>query len=337
MSLCIYVYRASEICIHILPLFVYSTPLADWGCACVDKVAIWYVYMCLIYIYTYCHYLFTQLRLPAGSVIVRTKSLTKSCARYIHMSVDVVSKNVYILQPFVYSTPLECWKCTCEDEVACSMCIYIYGYCRYCIYILSLFDICICVWYMYMYYHSACLLGVWLCGRSRVLDNICVCRCEFPAQKWPNVKKRSLEIRFARRSDARLPYPILTGWHQVCITRQDDPALRLPTNRGRENHLFVPSVPPLRLTTTRGRTDNSEHRAWQALGIIILIRAWDATQRRGAATTRQEAGLCARGVTKTTTGTRTSKHQDSDPQAHKQPTRRHNRCKPDGRKHGHSA
>jgi len=155
--------------------------------------------------------------------------------------------------------------------------------------------------------------------------------------KWPNVKKGSLEIRFARRSDARLSYPTLTGWHQVCITRQDDPALRLPTNRGRENHLFVPSVPPLRLTLTRGRTDNSEHRAWQALEIIILIPARDATQRRGAATTRQEAGLGARGVPKTTTGTGTSKHQDSDPQAHKQPTRRHNRCKPDGRKHGHSA
>jgi len=163
---------------------------------------------------------------------------------------------------------------------------------------------------------------------------ICV---EFPAQKWPNVKKRSLEIRFARRSDARLPYPTLTGWYQVCITRQDDPVLRLPTNRGRENHLLVPSVPPLRLTSTRGRTDNSEHRAWQALGIIILIPARDATQRRGAATTRQEAGLGTRGVTKTTTCTRTSKHQDSDPQAHKQPTRRHNRCKPDGQKHGHSA
>jgi len=77
---------------------------------------------------------------------------------------------------------------------------------------------------------------------------------EFPAQKWPNVKKRSLEIRFARRLSARLPYPTLTGWHQVCITRQDDPALRLPTNRGWENHLFVPSVPPLRITSITRNT-----------------------------------------------------------------------------------
>ena len=44
-----------------------------------------------------------------------------------------------------------------------------------------------------------------------------------------------------------------------------------------------------------------------------------------------------RGITKPTTGKRTSKHQDSDPQAHKQLTRRHNRCKPEGRKHGHTA
>ena len=97
--------------------------------------------------------------------------------------------------------------------------------------------------------------------------------------------------------------------------------------------IFGPSTED---TSPRGRTDNSVHRAWQALGIIILIPARDATQRRGAATTRQAAGLGARGVTKTTTGTRTSKPQDSDPPAHEQPTRRHNSCKSDGRKHGHT-
>jgi len=64
--------------------------------------------------------------------------------------------------------------------------------------------------------------------------------------KWRTFLKCSLEIRFARRSDARLPYSTLTGGHQVCITRQGDPALRLPTNRGRENHLFESSVPSQR-------------------------------------------------------------------------------------------
>jgi len=94
---------------------------------------------------------------------------------------------------------------------------------------------------------------------------------------------------------------------------------------------------PHRGLSSAVRQINSIHRAWQTLGIIILLPARDASQRRGAATSRQEAGLGARGVTKTTTGTRTSKPQDSDPQAHKELTRRHNRCKPDGRKHGHTA
>jgi len=62
--------------------------------------------------------------------------------------------------------------------------------------------------------------------------------------KWRTFLKCSHKIRFARRSDARLPYPTLTGGHQVCITRQGDPVLRLLTNRGRENHLFASSVSP---------------------------------------------------------------------------------------------
>ena len=115
------------------------------------------------------------------------------------------------------------------------------------------------------------------------------------------------------------------------------PALRLPTNRGRENPSFCIFGPPTEATSPRGRADNSELRPWQAFGMMILISAQDATQRRGAATTRQEAGLGARGITKTTNGTRTRKPHDSDPPAHDQPTRRHNRCKPDGREHGHTA
>ena len=103
------------------------------------------------------------------------------------------------------------------------------------------------------------------------------------------------------------------------------------------NPFFCIFGPPTEDTSPRGRTDNSQHRAWQALGIIILIPARDATQRRGAATTRQAAGLGARGVTKTTTNTRTSEPQDSDSPAHEQPTRRHISCKPDGQKHGHTA
>ena len=57
--------------------------------------------------------------------------------------------------------------------------------------------------------------------------------------KWRMLKKCSHEIPFARRLGARLPYPTQTGGHQVCITRKNDPALRLLTNRGRETHLFA--------------------------------------------------------------------------------------------------
>jgi len=156
--------------------------------------------------------------------------------------------------------------------------------------------------------------------------------------KWRTRKKCSLEIRFARRSDARLPYPTLTGGHQVCITRKGDPALRLLTNRGQENHLFASSVSTTEAQpSTCGRTDNSETQGLASSWDIILIPAQDATQRRGAATTRREAGLGARGVTKINTGTRTSKHQYSDPQAPTQPIQRHKRCKPDGWEHGYNA
>jgi len=61
---------------------------------------------------------------------------------------------------------------------------------------------------------------------------------EFPAQKWWILKKCSHEIRFARGLEAWLPYHTLTGRHQVCITRKDDPALRLFTNCGQKTHLF---------------------------------------------------------------------------------------------------
>jgi len=117
--------------------------------------------------------------LPAGSVIVWTKSR----AQYEYMSIDVVSMHMYILPIFVYSTLFAWWECACVDEVSCSMYTYIYGCCRSCIYILSLF-VSLCI-YIYIGagvseiyvciatirpHNSASLLGVWLCGRSRVFD-----------------------------------------------------------------------------------------------------------------------------------------------------------------------
>jgi len=84
-----------------------------------------------------------------------------------------------------------------------------------------------------------------------------------------------------------------------------------------------------------GWTDKLVHRGWQTLGIIVLTPARDASHRRGAETTRQFAGLGARGVTKTTTGTNTSKLPVPGLPAHAQSTRQHNCCRPDGRNHGH--
>jgi len=93
--------------------------------------------------------------------------------------------------------------------------------------------------------------------------------------------------------------------------------------------------PPLRLTSNCGRTDNSEILGLTSSWDNILIPVQDVTQRRGAASTWREASLGARGVTTITTGTRTSKLQDSNPQTTQQ-TRRHKSWKPDGREHGHA-
>ena len=152
-----------------------------------------------------------------------------------------------------------------------------------------------------------------------------------------NVKKCSHENPTARRTGARLFYPTQTGGHQVCITRKGDPALRLLTNRGPETRLFASFGLPTKASswTVVGQITR-KYRTWQALG-ILSIQAQDATQQRGAATTRREASLGAKGVANYTTGTRTSKHQDSNPQALTQPTRRHKRCKTDGREHGYNA
>ena len=48
-------------CIYVLPLFVYSTPLAGWECDCVDEVAFsMHIYTSMdivATVYTYCRYL----------------------------------------------------------------------------------------------------------------------------------------------------------------------------------------------------------------------------------------------------------------------------------------
>jgi len=92
-----------------------------------------------------------------------------------------------------------------------------------------------------------------------------------PVASFPR-KMANVEKMFAREStlwEARLPYPTQTGGHQVCITRKGDPALRLLTNRSRKTHLFASSAFSTEpLASDCGRTDDWEHRARQALGIL---------------------------------------------------------------------
>jgi len=116
--------------------------------------------MLSISIYISCHYSSSQLRLPAGSVLVWTKSR----ARYIHTSIDIVNTvytycnyfiyihmsniytcisivaiwfiyfcliHTYVLPLFVYSTPLVCWERDCVDKVAYSIYTYVYRCCLY--------------------------------------------------------------------------------------------------------------------------------------------------------------------------------------------------------------
>jgi len=92
---------------------------------------------------------------------------------------------------------------------------------------------------------------------------------------------------------------------------------------------------PLRLASDCGRTDNLEIQGLASPWDTIPIQSQDATQQRGAAITLRQASLGAKDVTTYTTGTRTSIHPDSNPQA-TQPTRRHTSCKTDGREHGHA-
>ena len=111
--------------------------------------------------------------------------------------------------------------------------------------------------------------------------------------------------------------------------------MRLLANRGRENHHLLLASPLDSPRTVVGQITR-KYRTWQALGILSQPTQ-DTTQQRGAATTRREASFGAYHVTNYTTGTRTSKNPDSNPQAPTQPTRRNKRCKPDGREHGHNA
>jgi len=99
----------------------------------------------------YYHYLCTQLHLPGGSVIV----WTKSHARYMDMSTDIVCMYlcifalVCLIYIYIFQIGDHSWSS-----------FWFFNKQHY----LSIYISTICL------LNSACLVGVCLCGRSRVLD-----------------------------------------------------------------------------------------------------------------------------------------------------------------------
>ena len=174
--------------------------------------------MLSISIYISCHYSSSQLRLPAGSVLVWTKSR----ARYIHTSIDIVDTvytycnyfiyinmyNIYIcisivaiwyiylcliytyvLPLFVYSTLLVCWKYDCVDKVAYSIYVYVY---RCCLYVSMYISAAVSGKHVYMsfYYLSTQLrlsgsVMVWTKSRVRYIY-ICqlISSCRYVYWRW---------------------------------------------------------------------------------------------------------------------------------------------------------
>ena len=140
----------------------------------------------------------------------------------------------------------------------------------------------------------------------------------FPAQNGEcleNVRDKSHSLDDREHGCPILPQPEGTecASQRRAIYRCDFPRIAAGKT------IFLHLGPPRDLLIG-GRTDKLVYRAWQALGIIILTPAQDATHRRGAATTRQFVGLGAKGVpTKITTGTKPSKRVHGLP-AQEEPT-----------------
>jgi len=107
--------------------FVYSTPLADRECACVAKVAIRYVYMCLIYIYI------ATIRLPNSACQNWECACVDevACSMYVYASMDIVAIVytyccylicVYASDIHIYIvTSYICW-CACQCKSECMLC-----------------------------------------------------------------------------------------------------------------------------------------------------------------------------------------------------------------------
>ena len=130
LSLCIYEYWPRcvwNMNICVLPLFVYSTLLGSWECTCVNEVG------CSICIHT------------SIDVLIYICILVLVCLNWnihIHVATNLLLSSAYLLGV---------WLCAGSGEF--DEYTYMYGYCRNRIYIMSLFDIYACVWYICIYCH----------------------------------------------------------------------------------------------------------------------------------------------------------------------------------------
>jgi len=133
----------------------------------------------------------------------------------------------------------------------------------------------------------------------------------FPRKNADRLKKdRTRPNRPARRCTAAVFYPTwrTTGVHH----KKGQPSATT-------SHEARPGKPSfcilcLRTSHTRwGKTDNSELQSLASSWDYILTPARDATQQRGATTSRRATvGLGTKGVTRTSTGTKCGKVQDSE-------------------------
>jgi len=153
-------YCVCNIFIYIATIRLSNSAL-DRKCACVDKVTIWYVYMCLIYIYILLQFVY-----PTPLAYWECDGVDKvACSIYIYSIWHVHMCLIYTYIASIHlPNSVAYWECNCVDQVAFSL--YIYS-CRCCLWVYSstqlrlptgsvlvwtksLFDTYICVWYIYI-------------------------------------------------------------------------------------------------------------------------------------------------------------------------------------------
>ena len=200
-----------------------------------------YMYVCMIYIYIYIYICIDDLKHMYICMYIYMYIY-----RYIYTYINVyiyIHKYTYI---YIYI----------------NVCMYLYI--QICIYICIYIYIYVYMYiYIYVYTYSYIHIYVYICIYVFIYIHI----LSFP-RKMANVKK-TFARESNRRTEARLPYPTLTGGHQVCITRKGDPALRLFTNRGQEFHFFcIFNLHHRGSPRSEVGQITRKHRAWQALGII---------------------------------------------------------------------